>query len=195
MSEMKNTKPERGEQPKYAWPRPETDAPRVPWAGFLRLWATEIDKQMGGEPGRFLGNWLLGLALQAEALGAAGPGEHEALAQAEAEREAAWVAALEAEAEQPGLGMTTLDPDATGSPDGHPSQDEGAHQVWLGAALEVAGDADLDLLISGLDLPDGSGLELMIRIRVRHVVTDIARAGSGETRTSSGAGRRASSAI
>jgi hypothetical protein len=136
MSEMKNTKPERGEQPKYAWPRPGTDAPRVPWADFLRLWATEIDKQIGGEPGRFLGSWLLGLALQAEALGAAGPGEHEALAQAEAEREAAWVAALEAEVEQPGLWMTTLDPDdpeITGSLNGHPSQDEGAHQVWLGA--------------------------------------------------------------
>ena len=69
MSETKNTKPERGEQPKYAWPRLGTDAPRVPWADFLRLWATEIDKQIGGKPGRFLGSWLLGLALQAEALG------------------------------------------------------------------------------------------------------------------------------
>jgi len=29
--------------------------------------------------------------------------------------------------------MTTLDPDATGSLDGQPSQDEGAHQVWIGA--------------------------------------------------------------
>lgn len=116
-------------------------------------------------------------AAHAEALGARGPSEHEA--QAEAEREAAWVAALEAEAEQPGLWMTTLDPDATGSLDGHPSLDEGAHQVWLGAALEVAGAADLDLLISGLGLPDGSGLELMIRIRVRHVVTGIALSGFG----------------
>ena len=37
MSELKNTKPERGEQPKYAWPRPETDAPRV--QGQRELWA------------------------------------------------------------------------------------------------------------------------------------------------------------
>ncbi len=35
----------------------------------------------------------------------------------------------------------------------------------LDAALEVAGAADLDLLISDLGLPDGSGLELMSRIR------------------------------
>ena len=40
---------------------------------------------------------------------------------------------MEAEAEQPGLWMTTMDPDATGSLDGHPSQDEGAQQVWLSA--------------------------------------------------------------
>jgi hypothetical protein len=135
MSESKNTKPERGEQPKYAWPRPGTDAPRFPWADFLCLWATELDKQIGGEPGRFLGNWLLGLALQAEALGAAGPGEHEAKAQAEAAREAAWIQALEAEAEQPGLWTLTGDPDdVTGSLDGHPAQDdedEGARRAWL----------------------------------------------------------------
>jgi hypothetical protein len=87
----------------------------------------------GGEPGRFMGAYLMGLAAQAEALGATSPTSHERLAQAEAEREAAWIAALEAEAEQPSLGMTTLDPDATASLDGHPSQDEGAHQVWLGA--------------------------------------------------------------
>jgi DNA-binding response OmpR family regulator len=75
--------------------------------------------------------------------------------------------------------MTTLDLDAMGSLDGHPSQDEGAHQVWLGAALEVAGAADLDLLISGLGLPDGSGLELMSRSRARHAVTGIAPSGFG----------------
>jgi hypothetical protein len=136
MSEMKNTKPERGEQPKYAWPRPGTDAPRVPWADFLRLWATEIDKQIGGGPGRFLGSWLLGLALQAEALGAAGPGEHEAKAQAEAAREAAWIQALEAEAAAPGRWTLTEDPDydpeMTGSLDGHPGQEEGARRAWIG---------------------------------------------------------------
>jgi hypothetical protein len=126
----------RGKPPKYEWPVPGDDTPRLPWADYLRLWAGAIDTMAGGEPGRFLSAYLLGLAAQAEALGARGPSEHEARAQAEAEREAAWVAALEAEVEQPGLWMTTLDPDdpeITGGLDGHPSQDEGAHQVWLGA--------------------------------------------------------------
>ena len=103
---------------------------------YLRLWAGAIDTMAGGEPGRFLSAYLLGLAAQAEALGARGPSEHERLAQAEAEREAAWVAALEAEAEQPGLWTLTGDPDnpdATASLDGHPSLDEGALLVWLGA--------------------------------------------------------------
>jgi DNA-binding response OmpR family regulator len=49
----------------------------------------------------------------------------------------------------------------------------------LDAALEVAGAADLDLLISGLGLPDGSGLELMSRSRARHAVTGIAPSGFG----------------
>jgi hypothetical protein len=123
----------RGRPPKYEWPVPGDDTPRLPWADYLRLWAGAIDTMAAGEPGRFLAAYLLGLAAQAEALGARGPSEHEARAQAEAEREAAWVAALEAEVEQPGLWMTTLDPEITGSLDGHPSQDEDVRRAWLGA--------------------------------------------------------------
>ncbi|HMB08674.1 MAG TPA: hypothetical protein VKP69_33705 [Isosphaeraceae bacterium] len=125
-----------GRPPKFEWPTPGADTPRLPWADYLRLWAGAIDQAAGGEPGRFLCAYLLGLAAQAEALGATSPAEHERRAQAEAEREAAWIAALEAEVEQPGLGMTTPDPDdpeVTGGLDGHPSQDEGAHRVWIGA--------------------------------------------------------------
>jgi hypothetical protein len=124
----------RGKPPKYEWPVPGDDTPRLLWADYLRLWAGAIDQAAGGEPGRFLSSYLLGLAAQAEALGARGSSEHERLAQAEAEREAAWVAALEAEAEQPGLWTLTGDPDdVTRSLDGHPAQDEGARRAWIGA--------------------------------------------------------------
>ena len=65
----------------------------------------------------------------------------------------------------------------------------------LAAALEVAGAEDLDRLISDLGRPDGSGLELMRR-RARGVPSrGSRRVGSGETRTSGGAGRRASPAF
>jgi hypothetical protein len=124
----------RGQPPKYEWPVPGDDTPRLPWADYLRLWAGAIDTMAGGEPGRFLSAYLLGLAAQAEALGARGPSEHERLAQAEAEREAAWVAALEAEAEQPGFWTLTGDPETTGSLSGHPAQDdedEGARRAWM----------------------------------------------------------------
>jgi hypothetical protein len=76
------------------------------------------------------------LAIQAEALGAHDPTSHFALAQTEAEREAAWQAALEAEAEQMGAWELTDigldDPEATGSLDGHPSQEEGFQRYWVG---------------------------------------------------------------
>ena len=49
----------------------------------------------------------------------------------------------------------------------------------LAAALEVAGVEDLDLLISDLGRPDGSGLELMRRLRARRAVTGIALSGFG----------------
>ena len=49
----------------------------------------------------------------------------------------------------------------------------------LAAALEVAGAADLDRLLSDLGRPAGSGLELMRRLRARRAVTGIALSGFG----------------
>jgi hypothetical protein len=142
MSKRKNTRPAPAPQPlpQYEWPRPGDDLPRLPWSDFLRLWARVIDQDLGGPPGHFLGNWIAALAIQAEALGAHDPTSHFALAQTEAEREAAWQAALEAEAAQLGSWELTGDPDdpeATGSLDGHPGQEEGARQCWIGPPDDI----------------------------------------------------------
>ena len=101
----------------------------------MRLWATELDKQAGGgEPGLFLANYLTALALQAEALGATSAADHSTKAAIEAERESSWRAALEAAAmssDDQWVTSSEPDPEATGSLSGHPSQEEGARQVWL----------------------------------------------------------------
>jgi hypothetical protein len=57
------------------------------------------------------------------------PDSHLALAQAEQERESAWIQALEAEAADPGGSWEPTD-DITGSLDGH---DDSAHQYWIGS--------------------------------------------------------------
>ena len=44
----------------------------------------------------------------------------------------------------------------------------------LAMALRVAAEAEFELLISDIDLPDGSGLELMWRLRDNHAVKGIA---------------------
>ncbi len=124
------------QSPCIPWPRPGVDAIQlVTWSQYLRLWATELDRLAGGgEPGLFLANYLTSLALQAEVLGATSAADHSTKAAIEAEREAAWQAALEAEAAQSGsweLGSGDPDdPEATGSLDGHPG---GANQYWIGA--------------------------------------------------------------
>ena len=68
------------------------------------------------------------------AVGAVSPDDHQVKAQIVADREAAWLAALEAEAMQPGVWGLTGDPDdpeATGALDGHPASDEGAQRAWI----------------------------------------------------------------
>ena len=136
MSKRHNTSAPNSPQPlpNTIGPAQATTSPRLPWPEFLRLWAVEVDTRCGGAPGHFLGNWLLGLALQAEALGAVSPDDHQVKAQIVADREAAWLAALEAEAMQPGVWGLTGDPDdpeATGALDGHPDSDEGAQRAWI----------------------------------------------------------------
>jgi DNA-binding NtrC family response regulator len=46
-------------------------------------------------------------------------------------------------------------------------------------ALQVASEADFELLISDIDLPDGSGLELMWKLHGRRAVPGIALSGFG----------------
>ncbi|MBX6311761.1 MAG: response regulator [Isosphaeraceae bacterium] len=49
----------------------------------------------------------------------------------------------------------------------------------LAAALEMARGEDFDLIISDIGLPDGSGLELMRRLRAQRPVRGIALSGYG----------------
>jgi signal transduction histidine kinase/ActR/RegA family two-component response regulator len=49
----------------------------------------------------------------------------------------------------------------------------------LSAALEFAREADFDVLISDIELPDGSGFELMQALRLTHAVSAIAVSGFG----------------
>ncbi len=121
--------------PLYLWPRPGDDLPRLPWADWLRLIALQLGDDYPGAGGRFLSAHLIALAVQAEALGATSPDAHERLAQAEADRESAWIQALEAEAVAPGIWSLTDpgDPDDVGGWGGHPVDlgDDQASRYWV----------------------------------------------------------------
>jgi PAS domain S-box-containing protein len=54
-----------------------------------------------------------------------------------------------------------------------------AHANSISGAEELAGQRHFDVLISDLGLPDGSGLDLMRRLRQRHSLTGIALSGYG----------------
>ena len=49
----------------------------------------------------------------------------------------------------------------------------------MAAAEQLAADGNFDLLVSDLGLPDGSGLELMRRLRAKHGLIGIALSGYG----------------
>jgi DNA-binding response OmpR family regulator len=49
----------------------------------------------------------------------------------------------------------------------------------MGAALDLAGRLEFDLLISDIGLPDGSGLELMRRVREVRPMPGVALSGYG----------------
>ena len=134
MSKRKNTHPAPVTQPlpRYEWPTPGDDLPRLPWADWLRLYALEVVRSIPGAPGAFLAQYIGGLAEHALVLGAVDPDSHLALAQAEQERESAWIQALEAEAADPGGAWEPTD-DITGSLNGH---DDSAHQYWIGSDLD-----------------------------------------------------------
>lgn len=114
--------------------------PREPSNGHLAAaaatWATELDRLAGGgEPGLFLANYLTSLALQAEVLGATSAADHSTKAAIEAERESCWLAALEAAAaasDDQWVTSSEPDPQATGALSGHPADDSGPMQAWLG---------------------------------------------------------------
>jgi hypothetical protein len=133
MSKRKNTRPAPATQPlpQYEWPTPGADLPRLFWSAYLRLISLQLGTDYPGPVGRFLASHLGALALQAEGLGATDPSAHERLAQEAAEAEAAWVAALEAEAAQPGGAWVPTD-DITGSLDGT----DAAQQYWIGSDLD-----------------------------------------------------------
>jgi hypothetical protein len=134
MSKRKNTRPAPATQPlpRYEWPTSGADLPRLSWSAYLRLISLQLGEDYPGPVGRFLVSYLGALALQADALGATDPVAHERLAQAEQERESAWIQALEAEAADPGGSWEPTD-DITGSLDGH---DDSAHQYWIGSDLD-----------------------------------------------------------
>ena len=55
----------------------------------------------------------------------------------------------------------------------------GKHAATVGAADTLAANCTFDLVISDVGLPDGSGLDLMSRLRERHGLSGIALSGFG----------------
>jgi hypothetical protein len=84
--------------------------------------------------GWFISGYLHALSAQAVALGSESPESHEAAAEAERTREAAYVEALEDRADYWSCTDPEPDPrdDITGSISGHTDQEGGPMQVYLG---------------------------------------------------------------
>jgi hypothetical protein len=116
---------------RFPWPRPGPTAPHVTWAEFLELTAEACETTYPGSPGRFIAAYLHALAAQARALQAESPEAHEALAEAERLREAAYFQALEDQSGYWSVTEPESDSEQTGSLDGH-MDDDGTRQVWLG---------------------------------------------------------------
>lgn len=123
--------------PRFVWPKPGSDVPRLPWADWLRLVALQLMTDYPGPVGRFLANVVGAQAIQAEALRASDPEAHETLAHEAALQEQAWVAALEAEIDSPGH----WEPDAPDPCDlsdwgGHADADDMARRGWYSQCPE-----------------------------------------------------------
>lgn len=127
---------------KFEWPAKGQDCPRLDWPSYIKLLADDLDRSLGGIEGHYLGNWLMGLAIQATKLGAISPIHQEQLSQAEADRAAAYLQALMQAAEQPGA-WVIIQPSADDLSDdahggfGHESQpdfdpqEDGPMRGWL----------------------------------------------------------------
>jgi len=85
-------------RPTFPSPRPG-DPSRVDWHTYLLLMADAVEALAGdAEAGLFLSSHILVMHQQAKLMGAVSPADHLAKAQAEADRQAAYLAALEEEA-------------------------------------------------------------------------------------------------
>src|SRR5512135_3472910 len=84
---------------------------RVTWPDYLELMAVAVDLLDSGEPGHFVGSYLLGLSKQARLMGCVSPADHLAKATIAADREAAYIASLEQAAEHGGHWELGPDPD------------------------------------------------------------------------------------
>jgi hypothetical protein len=116
----------------FAWPRPGPDAPQVPWPEFLRRAAEDCERRYSGSPGRFIAAYLHALSAQAIALEAESPEAHETKAEQVRLREAAYFQALEDQSGYWSITEPEPDPEATGSLSGHPADEAGSMQAWLG---------------------------------------------------------------
>lgn len=130
---LENTQfPAPAQPPLFAWPSPGPAAHQVTWSEFLTLAARACEQTYPGSPGRFLGAYIHALASQAVALQAESPEVHESRAEAERLREAARIHTLEHQADCWPLAASDLSDDATGGTGGHPADETGPVQVWLG---------------------------------------------------------------
>ncbi|HMB03157.1 MAG TPA: hypothetical protein VKP69_05370 [Isosphaeraceae bacterium] len=125
-----NARPEQSPT-SYVW---HGTGDRVTWPTLLRLWGSEVASKQAGEAGIFICDQLLGLADLAESWRVDGPAEMAARQRAEAEQEACYLTALERDANwDPGEPEDDpCDPGATGSLLGHPADEAGPMQAWLG---------------------------------------------------------------
>ncbi|MBV8265138.1 MAG: hypothetical protein JO252_02200 [Planctomycetaceae bacterium] len=136
MANTYNT-PANSPRPQPTFPSPTPGDPRrVHWPEYLLLMADAVERIAGdAECGLFIANHILAMHRQARLMGAVSPADHLAKAQAEADRQAAYVRALEEEAGHWALGPG---PDA-GDPDlggwgAHP--DDASMQAWIASPVD-----------------------------------------------------------
>ena len=85
--------------------------------------ASVLDHLAGGEPGHFLGNYMVGLSRQARLMGATSPSDHLDKATAAADHQAAYIASLEQAVEHGGNWSLGPPDDADlGDWGGHPDE-------------------------------------------------------------------------